>query len=102
MSQTSQAAIPPDATIERSLEVSHELSETGELILYDQEKSEVVMFNAMGACIWELIDGRRTARDVVDFIVEARGAENERPIIERDVLAFLRDLAGRRSIRLRE
>ncbi|OQX66597.1 MAG: hypothetical protein B6A08_19660 [Sorangiineae bacterium NIC37A_2] len=99
MSET--AAIPPDAAIERALEVSHELSETGELILFDQEKSEVVMFNAMGACIWELIDGRRTARELVDFIVEARGAEKERPVIERDVFAFLRELVGRRSIRLR-
>lgn len=102
MSETSEAVMPMDAIFERALEVSHELSETGELILFDQEKSEVVMFNVMGACIWELIDGRRTARELVDFIVEAREAEGERPIIERDVFAFLRELEGRHSIRLRK
>ena len=92
--------IPKSAVFDRAWRVTHELSETGELILFDESASEVVMFNEMGASIWELIDGKRSVNDIVDFIVSVRERPEERPIIERDVIAFLGQLSERRSIRL--
>lgn len=92
--------IHESAIYDRAWRVTHELSETGELILFDESASEVVMFNEVGASVWELIDGRRSVGDIVEFIVSVREHPEERPLIQRDVMAFLSQLLERQSIRL--
>lgn len=52
--------------------------------------------NEAGKAIWELIDGRRTGRQIVQILHESHSApEGE---IERDVVGFLRELLKRGMI----
>lgn len=101
MTVTTQLPLAKEAVLVRAWRVTHELTETGELILFDESASEVVMFNQIGASVWELIDGERSVEDIVNFIVAARARSEEHAQIERDVAAFLAQLLERQSIQLR-
>lgn len=83
----------------RVCRASEELKETGELIVFDERSSEVIMLNEVGACVWELIDGVRTVGDIVDFVLEARQEQGDRSVIERDIVSFLRHLGDRGTVR---
>lgn len=86
------------AIFRRAWLVSYELPGTHEVALFDEQGSELVLLNEVGAAVWELLDGRRTVQDIVDFIVEVRQAEAERLDVQRDVQAFLAEMLTRRSI----
>jgi GeoRSP system PqqD family protein len=74
-----------------ALAEGREAGDDGTLILVDS--GQVFELNLLGAEIWKLCDGRRTAEDVVDDILQRY--EVGRDELYRDVLAFLDDMTER-------
>jgi len=72
--------------------VARDVPETGECVVLDPRQGRIVALNAMGAAVWDLLDGSREAAQVVDVVVQATGAP--RADVERDVAALLERLEG--------
>lgn len=77
----------------------HEVDESGEVIVHDPKSGQMVVLNVVGAATLELIDGNR---DVASIVAELAKVFDDvaREDIERDVHAFLSDLAERGLIEL--
>lgn len=74
-----------------ALAEGRDAGDDGTLIIVDS--GQVFELNLLGAEIWKLCDGRRTAGDVVDDILQR--FEVGRDELYRDVLAFLDDMTER-------
>ncbi len=59
----------------------------GELVVLDGAGRMLRGFNATAARTWELMDGRRTAREIARMIAGEYGAPED--VVLRDVLGFL-------------
>lgn len=70
------------------------------MALFDAERSELVVLNALGREVWGGLDGERTVRELAEAIRgEAEGAPDQAQA-EREVLLFLSDLHGRGAVEL--
>lgn len=79
----------------------HRVDDTGDLILHDPQSGAMAVLNPVGAAIFELLDGSRHVEDIAELLAEAFPAVP--PVqLERDVRAFLADLANRGLIRCSE
>ena len=77
----------------RQLE-THEVDDSGDLIVHDPQNHHMVVLNPIGAATFALIDGKRDLAQIVTEIA-AVFADTARSDIERDVNAFLDDLEAR-------
>lgn len=77
----------------------HEVDESGDLIVHDQVSGQMVVLNAVGSAILELVDGNRDLSAIVDELLFVF-PDASREQVERDVMAFLADLATRQLIDL--
>ncbi|MDH5673151.1 MAG: PqqD family protein [Myxococcales bacterium] len=78
---------------------THEVPETGELVIYDREAGRLLQLNEIGAAVWLLIDGTRRVCDIATFVSETLGADRQR--VEVDVHSFIAGLEGDGVIELR-
>jgi len=60
----------PSSVCGRVWRVAHELPDTDETVLFDEEHSELLVLSATGAAVWHLLDGQRTLAQVAHFMVE--------------------------------
>ena len=65
----------------------------GEAVLVLPEKGTVKVLNEVGARIWSLVDGVRSAREIASLIFSEYNVEQA--AAEEDTLVFLGDLADR-------
>lgn len=65
----------------------------GEAVLVLPERGEVKVLNEVGARIWELVDGSRTVREIVDTICAEYDVEVAQA--ESDTLAFVAELESK-------
>jgi hypothetical protein len=63
----------------------------GEAVLVDPGRARIRVLNAVGARIWELMDGQHTLGDIAQAITAEY--EVDLPRAQTDVLAFCVDLA---------
>jgi hypothetical protein len=80
--------------------LTHEVTDTDEVVIYDSNGPQLLVLNDMAAGIWLMIDGKRSIDDITTEIVnhvEAEGAT-----VTRDVLAFLGQLEQRKLIAWQE
>jgi len=96
--QISDPLIASDAIFDRIWAVSYQLPGTEDVALFDETESALVLLNDMGAAVWELIDGARSVRDIIEFVIDVRGEGGERALIDRDVRGFLQDMLTRGAI----
>lgn len=75
------------------------LSVGADFVLLDGKGEMLRGLNATGAAVWELIDGRRPLEEIAAEI--ARRYVKPLPDVLGDVVAFARELAQKRLIRLR-
>lgn len=69
-----------------------------EAILVMPEKGKVKVLNQSGARIWEMVDGRRSIRQIAAQICQEY--EVEATEAEMDALAFIRDLVERGVLKI--
>ncbi len=87
-----------DVAARRDSVVCTEL-DSGEVVLLDLDNKFYYSANETGRTVWELIDGRRSVRDVVTGTAEAYEGESEN--IQDGVMQFLHDLLAERLIVVR-
>ena len=88
------------STFRRVWQVSHALPEMDRMALFDAERSELVVLNALGREVWHGLDGVRTVRELAEALRgEAEGAPDQTQA-EREVLLFLSDLHSRGAVEL--
>ena len=66
--QSVKNAVDEQSVPERLAPVTHELTETDETVLFDENASELLVLSDSAAAIWYLIDGKRSVRDIAEFI----------------------------------
>lgn len=90
----------PSATFRRVWKVSHELPEAERMALFDADRSELVVVNALGREVWDNLDGVRSVRELVEFLRGEVESPPDQADAEREVLVFLSDLHKRGAIEL--
>jgi coenzyme PQQ biosynthesis protein PqqD len=91
--------ISKDAVPVRAEVQVHEMEETGETVVANEARGELVVLNASGAAVWYLANGERSVAAITSELA-SRFGDPER--IGADVEAFLEDLARRGLLRFRD
>lgn len=65
-------------------------------VMYLAKDGNAYKLNEMGLKIWNLIDGKKELDDIINIILEE--FQQERIIVERDVITFLKALEKRKLI----
>ena len=76
--------------------LTHEVTDTDEVVIYDSNAPQLLVLNDIAAGIWLMIDGRRSIDDITAEIVNHVDAESA--TVTRDVVAFLDQLEQRKLI----
>ncbi|MFQ5877156.1 MAG: PqqD family protein [Acidobacteriota bacterium] len=84
-----------DAVLTRNPDAAYRVYD-GEATVVLPEEGEVNVLNEIGSTVWDLIDGRRSLREIVEAIVARYQVGRERA--ERDVLEFAASLRARRMV----
>jgi hypothetical protein len=71
-----------------------------EAVLVLPDKGEVKVLNEVGARIWQLVDGRRSVREIAAAVCAEYPVTQ--PVAEADTLEFVAQLAAKGLIRLYE
>ncbi len=85
---------------ERKNTLTHEVTDTDEVVIYDGNTPQLLVLNDIAAGVWLMIDGRRSVEHITAEILKHVDAEGE--TVTRDVLAFLRQLEQRKLITWKE
>ena len=80
--------------------LTHEVTDSDEVVIYDSNGPQLLVLNDMAAGIWLMIDGKRSIDDITAEIVN--NVEAERATVTRDVIAFLGQLEQRELIAWQE
>ena len=80
--------------------LTHEVTDSDEVVIYDSNGPQLLVLNDMAAGIWLMIDGERSIDDITAEIVN--NIEAERATVTRDVVAFLGQLEQRKLIAWQE
>lgn len=72
----------------------------GEMLLYNPSNATTLHLNAPSAIVWQLCDGKRTAQDIIDAVLEAYPEQSEQ--IPDDIKTVLADLASRDVLSMTE
>ncbi len=52
-------------------QLTHDLPEEGQLVVYDSRGEKLVVLNEVGAAIYFLIDGEKSSEDIARFVSDA-------------------------------
>jgi hypothetical protein len=66
--------------------------DSGEIVLLDLDSKYYYSANETGRAVWQCIDGRRRAGEIVEAVAEAYDGDAEE--IRASVMQFLQDLVG--------
>ena len=80
--------------------LTHEVTDSDEVVIYDSNGPQLLVLNDMAAGIWLMIDGKRSIDDITAEIVN--NVEAERATVTRDVIEFLGQLEQRELIAWQE
>jgi hypothetical protein len=95
MAEVLQQRIP-----QRKHTLTHEVTDTDEVVIYDGNGPQLLVLNDMAAGVWLMIDGQRSIDEITAEILSH--VEAERETVTRDVLAFLGQLEQRKLITWKE
>ena len=85
---------------EKKNTLTHEVTETDEVVIYDGGGSQLLVLNDIAAGVWLMIDGEHSLDEITAEIVSHLDADRE--TVARDVVAFLRQLEDRKLITWKE
>jgi hypothetical protein len=78
--------------------ITHDLPEDGQLVVYDDAGSKLVVLNESGAAIYFLIDGKRTTAEIVSIVEEATQGLTAKSCAE-EIQVFLEMLESHQVLR---
>lgn len=86
------------SVLRRVWQVSHELPEEERVAFFDEAASELVVVNALGGAIWQLLDGKSSIGELAELIAEEVQGAPEVGEVERELLAYLQQLLERGAV----
>jgi hypothetical protein len=91
------SAFTPESKVRQNDQVvARELSPSEGGVLLHLESAQYHGVNPVGLLIWELLDGRRTVREVIDAVRDR--VQDPPPQLESDVMQFLTDVHERNLV----
>jgi hypothetical protein len=91
------SALTPESKVRQNDQVvARELSPTEGGVLLHLESAQYHGVNPVGLLIWELLDGQRTVREVIDAVRDR--VQDPPPQLESDVMQFLTDVHERNLV----
>ena len=96
---TTPPTITSQSIPERRPMLAHELPETGETVICDDDQRQLVVLNATGAAVWYLTDGERSVQGIADLIAAETDADPASVL--GDVVAFLTSLCAQGAVSVR-
>lgn len=91
MTEPADTRVPVRAEI-----LTHEVTDTDEVVVYDGESRQLLVLNDFAAGVWLLIDGKRSVSDLREMITDCVTVEPE--TVARDLRAFLEQLVDRNIV----
>jgi hypothetical protein len=79
--------------------ITHEVAETGEVVVFDKTGSQLLVLNEVAAAVWLLLDGARSVAEIAALIIETLPADPAQ--VEADIVAFLKTLETHGLIELK-
>ena len=76
--------------------LTHEVTETDEVVIYDGDGPQLLVLNDIAAGVWLMIDGTRSIGEITAEILSH--VEADRETVTRDVTTFLSQLEQRKLI----
>lgn len=95
MSDPMRARVPVRAEI-----LTHEVTDSQEVVIYDAEDRQLLVLNDFGAGIWLLMDGKRSLTDLAREVLDCVDADPA--TVGEDVTDFVEQLVARKVARWRE
>ncbi len=92
--------ITEECVFQRAWRVSHELPEENKVAFFDEAQSELVVVNAMGGAIWQLLDGKLSVKEICSILETEVEGVPDRQDIEDQVQQFLSSLLERKAIQV--
>lgn len=86
------------SVLRRVWQVSHELPEEERVAFFDEAASELVVVNAVGGAIWQLLDGESSVRELSELIAEEVQGAPDAAEVERALLGYLKALLERGAV----
>ena len=80
--------------------LTHEVTDSDEVVIYDSEDRQLLVLNDFGAGVWLLIDGERSLAELSDEILRCVAADPD--AVQSDVTRFVEELVQRKVVRWRE
>jgi hypothetical protein len=91
------SALTPESKVRQNDQVvARELSPAEGGVLLHLESAQYHGVNPVGLLIWELLDGQRTVREVIDAVRDR--VQNPPPQLEDEVMQFLTDVQERNLV----
>jgi hypothetical protein len=91
------SALTPESKVRQNDQVvARELSPAEGGVLLHLESAQYHGVNPVGLLIWELLDGQRTVREVIDAVRDR--VQDPPPQLEDDVMQFLTDVHERQLV----
>lgn len=78
--------------------VAHELPDSGEVAVFDEGRSELLLLNAVAGMAWSLADGNRTIGEIALELMLVAEAPPARDEVEAQLLAFFADMERRGAL----
>ena len=91
MTESADSRVPVRAEI-----LTHEVTDSDEVVIYDSEHRQLLILNDFAAGIWLLIDGQRSVSDLGEVITDCGAADPE--TVARDVREFVEQLVDRNML----
>jgi hypothetical protein len=93
--------IAGQSIVERVWRVTHDLPDTGELVLFDEAGNRLLKLSPTGGAVWDLVDGKRSVDEIGRAVARAfKDVEPGR--VNEEVKALILDLLTRGALRLHE
>jgi hypothetical protein len=87
-----------NTVLKRAWRVSHELPEENRIAFFDEAQSELVVVNALGGAVWQLLDGQLTVDELCQMLSEEVQGAPEAEQVKAQVLPFLSGLLERHAV----
>ncbi len=91
--------IVAQSVLKKNWLISHELAEEGQVAVFDERSSELVLFNELGALVWEKLDGEQSVESIVESLLELPIEVPERSTVFEQVQSFLKQLLEKGAVR---
>jgi Coenzyme PQQ synthesis protein D (PqqD) len=89
-----------NSVLERAWLVSEDLDDDGQVALFDEQRSELLVLNGIGGAVWHELDGQITLGELAQALSEAVSGAPDASTVLAEVSAFAEGMLARGALRV--